>query len=222
MVFFDVGDTLVERVDDPVATVVRDLRAIGVEATGAALADALAAMAHAYASGVYAPSTLRGERGLWRAMAHAALGRLPGGARPRRVAALVARLEGYPAHYRPVAGMPGLVADLQAAGRPVGIISNWPPSLPRLLAALGYGGFRIVACSGPRRRTKPGPDLFRWALKAARVRPEAAWHVGNDPQNDYGPASALGMRAVLWDPGRRAGREYVRAGTAEELRALLL
>ena len=219
MVFFDVGDTLVERGDDP-ARVLRDLLGrLGVEPAPGEWADALRAMAHAYSSGIYAPASAAGEAGLWRAMATAGLGRLGCGSRPDLVAAVAADLAAYPAHYRPVAGMPELVAGLRARG-PVGIISNWPPSLPRLLRATGYGDFRVVACSGSLRCAKPDPGIFRWALQKAGVRPEEAWYVGNDAELDYVPARALGMRAVLWDPAGRA-RGLTRAGSAAELGRLL-
>jgi FMN phosphatase YigB (HAD superfamily) len=219
VVFFDVGGTLVDRGDDP-AQVLRDLLAgLGVHPGEQEWSGALRAMAHAYTSGIYAPTSAAGEDGLWRAMATAGLGRLRCGARPDLVAAVAADLADYPRHYRPVAGMPELVAALRARG-PVGIISNWPPSLPGLLRAVGYGTFPVVACSGPLRCAKPDPGIFRWALREAGVRPEEAWYVGNDTELDYRPARSLGMRAVLWDPQGRA-RGLVRAGSAEELRALL-
>lgn len=219
MIFFDVGGTLVERADDPVETLRELLRRLGVPPSGPSWAEALAAMAHAYGSGIYAPATPEGEAGLWRAMATAALARLPCGARPDLVAAVARDLAAYPAHYRPVEGMPELVRELRARG-PVGIVSNWPPSLPRLLEATGYGTFPVVACSGPLRCAKPDPEIFRFALRAAGVAPGEAWYVGNDPELDYRPAQAVGMRAVLWDPAGVA-RGLVRAGSAAELRALL-
>jgi HAD superfamily hydrolase (TIGR01549 family) len=115
--------------------------------------------------------------------------------------------------------MPELVAGLRERV-PVGILSNWPPSLERLLVATGYGTFPVVACSGLLRCAKPDPGIFRYALAAGGVEPAEAWYVGNDPDLDYWPAAALGMHPILWDPGGRA-RGLVRAGSAAELRALL-
>ncbi len=222
MYFFDVGGTLVEPVLDPADATLRILDAIGAGGGEAARRDALAAVAHAYAAGIYAPSSPAGERALWRALATVCLDRLPGGARREWVAALEQALAGYFGWYRPIEGMPELIADLRRVGRPVGIISNWPPSLDALLAQLGFGVFPLVACSGPLRCTKPDPAIFRWALCRAGVPAAECWYVGNDPDADYVPAAALGMRAVLWDPsGRFAGSGMRRAGAVPELRAIL-
>ena len=223
IVFFDVGDTLLERGDDPVESAAASLRALGIELPARHWPEALGAMQHTYLAGIYAAASLRGERALWRALAAGVLRRLPGAESPRRVAALSRDLGDYGRHYRPVAGMPELIADLRAAGRTVGIISNWPPSLPRLLAAQGYGSFSVLACSGRLRVTKPDPAIFRWALRRAGVPAEQAWHVGNDVEADYLPAAALGMRPVLWDPlGVAVGPGIRRAGGLQELRAMLL
>jgi len=216
MVFFDAGDTLIERADDPVAAMLATLGALGVRAGAEELRPALEALAHAYRAGVYAP--------LWRAMAGACLAHLPPAARRPAVGAGLRReLAGYARHYRPVAGMRELVARLAAAGRPVGVISNWVPSLPRVLAALGFGPFQVLACSGRLGRTKPDPAIFRWALRRAGVPAARAWHIGNDPRSDYAAAAAAGLRPVLWDPrGESAGGALRRVGSAQELEALLL
>ncbi len=220
MIFFDVGGTLVAESADPAARITAVLRHLGLPIAGESTRSALEALAHAYRAGVYAAATLEGERVFWRALATTCLDRLPGGAIPDRVQALAGALEGYPAWYAPQPGMPELLRGLRAQGRRVGVISNWPPSLPRLLAYHDLGPFHVVACSGPLRRAKPDPGIFRWALAQAGVAPSEAWHVGNEPALDYRPAEAVGMRAILWDPEGRH-RDFRRAGSAQELGRLL-
>lgn len=221
MIFFDVGGTLVEQSVDAAAATLTALEAVAGPA-GAAARRALAAMAHTYASGVYAPSSLEGEAAFWQAVAGAGLSCLPGGATASRVVALAATLGDYAGWYRPVAGMPEILADLRRVGRRVGIISNWPPSLADFLQRTGFGSFPVLACSGPLRSAKPDPGIFRWALERAGVGAGECLYVGNDREVDYLPAAALGMRTILWDPeGSWVGRDLRRAGSARELRLLL-
>lgn len=222
MIFFDVGGTLVAERVDPGAEIASAVRRLGLVAAPEDLRRALEALAHAYRVGVYAPSTLGGERTLWRTLATTCLNRLPGGATPERIEALSDTLEAYPAWYMPMPGMSELLRDLAVQGRALGVISNWPPSLPRLLEYHGLGPFGVVACSGALRTTKPDPDIFRWALAEAGVAPGECWYVGNEAATDYGPAEALGMRAILWDPDRRyTASTLQRAGSADELRRIL-
>jgi len=47
---------------------------------------------------------------------------------------------------------------------------------------------------------KPDPAIFRLALEALRVAPEATIHVGDTPAADVAGALAAGVRPVLVDP----------------------
>lgn len=218
MVFFDVGGTLVERTGDEVAQTVTLWRDLELGGTDAELAAGLTAMAHAYAAGCYAPRTSEGERGLWRALAMAALSRTAAGATPARVDALSAALTRYSTWYRPVPATTRVLNALRRSGRRVGIISNWPPSLEGFLQAMDLGEFSVVAGSGALGMTKPGLDIFKWALAAARCGAADTWYVGNDPVCDLAPARALGMEAILWDPARTHPNTV---GTEAELRQAL-
>lgn len=219
MIFFDVGGTLVQEQVQPAREIVEVLRHLGVEASDAAIGGAVEALAHAYHVGIYAPATEDGERSLWRTVATVCLDRLPGGSLPHRVEGLAAALEAYPDWYAPISGMPDLLAGLRAEGCRLGVISNWPPSLPKFLEHHRLGPFEVIAGSGPLRSAKPGSGIFRWALARAGVAAAQAWYVGNEPAIDYLPAQALGMRAILWDSdARHAGSSMRRAGSAEELR----
>ena len=222
MVFFDVGGTLVSERADPATEITAVLRRLGLPSAGEAARAALDALGHAYRVGVYAPATAEGERAFWRALAATCLDRLPGGAAPGSVEVLADALEGYPAWYAPQPGMADLLRALRAHGRPLGVISNWPPSLPRLLDYHALGPFRVIACSGTLRTAKPDPAIFRWALTQAGLTPAAACYIGNEPALDYRPAEALGMWPILWDPqARHVGSGLRRAGSAKELGRLL-
>ena len=221
MLFFDVGDTLVERARDEATCILDVLDHLGVPPEAALRRCGLEAMAHAYRAGLYAAATREGEDRLWRSLALACLQGWAGGGEDA-VAALARALAGYAAWYRPVAGMLGLLADLRTAGAALGVVSNWPPSLPDLLAHHGFGGFPVLACSGVLRCTKPDPQIFRWALERAGVSAATCWHIGDDEDCDYRPATALGLRAVLWDPrGRHRGVGMRRAGDVTQLRGML-
>lgn len=220
MVFFDVGGTLVERAGDETAQMVALWRELDLGGTEPEIAQALTAMAHAYLVGCYAPRTAAGEQGLWRSLATAALARTAAGAAPERVGALALALAGYARWYRPVAATAAVLEALRRAGRRVGIISNWPPSLEPFLAAMGLGPFGVVAGSGSLGMAKPGQEIFCWALEAAGCAAADATYVGNDPVCDLAPARAMGMEAILWDPGKRHS-EAAAVGTEAELRGAL-
>ena len=220
MVFFDVGGTLVRRNGDEVRQVCELLAHLDLAGTPTEVGAALAAMAHAYHVGVYAPVSAAGERGLWRALATVLLSRLPSGD-PALVGRLAEALGRYTPWYEPIPDTAAMLAELRARGLRVGIISNWLPSLERFLREVGLGSFEVLACSGPLGLTKPDPAIFRWAVDRAGVPADEAWYVGNDPNLDYAAARAAGLHAVLWDPERRAAADLVRAGTLSELRAAL-
>lgn len=221
MVFFDVGDTLLERARDEATCIMGVLDDLGMPPEAALRRRGLEAMAHAYRVGLYAAATRGGEDRLWRSLALACLRGWDGGGEDA-VAALARVLAGYAAWYRPVAGMLGLLADLRAAAVDLGVVSNWPPSLADLLERHGFGGFPVLACSGVLRCTKPDLQIFRWALERAGVSAATCWHIGDDPECDYRPATALGLRAVLWDPrGRHRGAGMRRAGDVSQLRGIL-
>ncbi len=201
-VFFDVGATLVEPAVDPALLALdalkRSRRAAGL--TDPALAGALQAMGVVYEAGVDACRTLADEAAFWQRVAVAGLRVLREPPDPDDVLAVAGALGDYGPNFRVRPGMAGLLADVRRAGLGLGIISNWPPSLPAFLRHHGLGPFDVLACSGALGVTKPDPSIFRWALAQAGVPPSRAAHVGDDHERDYVPAKALGMRAVWLEP----------------------
>ena len=70
--------------------------------------------------------------------------------------------------------------------------------------------------------SKPDPRFFAAALEAVGARPEVTVAVGDRHDNDYEPARAAGMHAVLLDrDGRYEAGEVLRIGALTELPALL-
>jgi putative hydrolase of the HAD superfamily len=98
--------------------------------------------------------------------------------------------------------LPALDA-LAGAGLRLGVVSNWDCSLGDVLAGLGVADrFGVVSVSAVVGAGKPDPRIFRHALGALGVAPEAAMHCGDLPAYDCAGAAAAGVRGVLID---RAG-----------------
>lgn len=106
--------------------------------------------------------------------------------------------------------VPPALERLRAAGLALAVVSNWDLSLERCLSAFGLREpFACVAASMVEGVAKPAPRLFRIALDALGVPPEASLHVGDDPIADVEGARRAGMRAVWLDrsrPGDPPGR----------------
>ncbi len=94
------------------------------------------------------------------------------------------------------------VLPLLEAARPrvalLGVISNWAPTLPELLAELGIARFfDVVLASAREELEKPDRALFELALERGGVAAHDALHVGDHPVNDYLGARAAGLEARL-------------------------
>jgi len=103
---------------------------------------------------------------------------------------------------------------LKARGLVIGAVSNWVWQLPELLHALNLvRHFDFIAASSRIGFEKPHPEIFRWALKEARVEPDEALHVGDHFDADVGGARGVGIDAVLIDRRERFRTEDVPDGT---------
>jgi putative hydrolase of the HAD superfamily len=94
------------------------------------------------------------------------------------------------------------VEAVAAMGIRTGLLSNWDDRLPALLQGLDLWDRlspRIVSYRVG--VEKPHPRIFEAALEAAGVDPAAVLLIGDDPVADVEGARAVGMRAVLYDPG---------------------
>jgi putative hydrolase of the HAD superfamily len=93
---------------------------------------------------------------------------------------------------------------LAATGRTLGVVSNYEPWLEDLLAAEGVADLLpIRAISGIEGIEKPDPRLYELALERAEVDARDAVYVGDNPEFDVDPPTALGMYAVLIDRRER-------------------
>ena len=114
---------------------------------------------------------------------------------------------------------PGVLADLEAAGFRLALISNWQRGLAYFLQELGLSGhFDAVICSAEVGCEKPDPRIFEMTRDALDVEPARIVHVGDDREADVAGALAAGWRAVLVDRG--GGRRDVDVPVVQDLRGL--
>jgi putative hydrolase of the HAD superfamily len=100
--------------------------------------------------------------------------------------------------------VPPMIRTLGAAGPTLGIVSNFEAWLEDLLAHLGVREtFPVRVISGIEGVEKPDPRIYGLALARSGVDAADAAFVGDNPEFDITPASALGMTTVLID---RRGR----------------
>jgi HAD superfamily hydrolase (TIGR01549 family) len=116
------------------------------------------------------------------------------------------------------------------SGVPYGILSNWDHSLRGLVAELLPGKWDPIFVSSEAGLAKPDPEFFRTAVAATGRAPGEILMVGDSVRLDVAPAIAAGMQTLLLDPfnlfpyhpGRRVGSlsevaEVLRAHDQEAL-----
>ncbi|UCE96644.1 MAG: HAD family hydrolase [Candidatus Bathyarchaeota archaeon] len=95
-----------------------------------------------------------------------------------------------------------VLLELQQRGLKLGLISNgYEDGLHRLLRDLNLGKstFDIVVGIDTVQCMKPHPDIFKYALRKLKVRPEEALFVGDELEVDYNGAKNVGIQALLID-----------------------
>lgn len=104
-----------------------------------------------------------------------------------------------PARYEPFPEVERVLARLRAAGRRVGVLSNWDARLRPVLAGLEFcAGFDPVIISAEAGAEKPDPRIFEIARAAAGAGPgDRLLHVGDSHEDDYLGATAAGFEARL-------------------------
>ncbi|PRY35763.1 HAD family hydrolase [Umezawaea tangerina] len=112
-------------------------------------------------------------------------------------------------------GIPELLAELRAQGRPLAVVtSKVRPSAVELLGAAGLlDAFDTLSCHGMADRGKPHADLALLAAGALGVPPRRCVVVG-DAVDDVRMASAAGMDACGVDFGVATRAELVAAGAS--------
>lgn len=126
-------------------------------------------------------------------------------------------------NYELFGDVPETIATLEEAGVELGIVSNFEAWLEDLLQTLGVkGNFPVRVISGIEGIEKPDPRIYLLALERAGVPATQAAYVGDNPEFDVGPPSALGMFPVLIDRrGRHPGHPGPRIEDLGDLAALL-
>ncbi len=90
--------------------------------------------------------------------------------------------------------------DLKKRGKITGLISNIEKDMTAALDKLGLSPrLDIVVTSQEAGFTKPQPEIFRYALKQAKVQPAEAVYVGDQYQVDVIGANGAGMQGILLD-----------------------
>jgi putative hydrolase of the HAD superfamily len=90
-----------------------------------------------------------------------------------------------------------VLAELRRSGFKLGIVSNWDPRLPELLAELELAPyFDAIVYSAKVGVEKPDRRIFARAIADLGVDPGAVLHVGDSQIEDVEGAMAAGMRAV--------------------------
>jgi putative hydrolase of the HAD superfamily len=93
---------------------------------------------------------------------------------------------------------------LEKRGLVLGLISNIEQDIKPTLAHLGLSSqLRVVVTSLEAGSNKPGPEIFRYALRQAALQPGEVVYIGDQYQVDVVGARGAGMKAILLD---RAGR----------------
>lgn len=83
---------------------------------------------------------------------------------------------------------------------PLGLITNWLPSLSHFCQALGLADFFDYSINSVEVGVlKPDPRIFQIALGCAQVAPKQAVHIGDSYEADVKGALSAGLHSVLLD-----------------------
>ena len=118
-----------------------------------------------------------------------------------------------------------ILTRLSAAGRKLGIISNFDSRLPDLLEDLKIARyFDQVIVPGVAGAAKPSLRIFSYAVTRLGCDPKAALHIGDSVLDDFQGASQAGLEALLYDPYDRFASEVPtkRIKNLAEIPSLLL
>nr|WP_286207858.1 HAD-IA family hydrolase [Hephaestia sp. MAHUQ-44] len=114
----------------------------------------------------------------------------------------------------PIAGMPDLVTELDAAGVPLYAITNfsgefWPPF--RVREAAVFDRFRDIVVSGDERLVKPDPAIYARAIRRFGIVPGESVFIDDSPANVAGAADA-GLIALHFTGAPALRRDLKRLG----------
>ena len=112
-------------------------------------------------------------------------------------------------HIPPIEAMQTLVADLDARGVPLYLLSNISVHFAERADEFPVlKHFKKCIFSGLCRMTKPDTGIYRHLLSECGIRPEETLFIDDSPQNVEG-ARAVGIHAYLFDGNVAALRAYL-------------
>jgi HAD superfamily hydrolase (TIGR01662 family) len=92
------------------------------------------------------------------------------------------------------------LTELKGRGLTLGLISNVDRDIEAVYNQLGLADWlQLKITSKEVGFTKPNPEIFRAAVKQAKVKPAEAIYVGDQYQIDILGAEGVGMRGILID-----------------------
>lgn len=108
---------------------------------------------------------------------------------------------------------------LSRDGYVLGLVSNAPPDTAKTIESLGLSRYiPIIVVSGVVGVSKPNPEIFRIALREARVQPTQAVHVGDIYEADVLGARNAGIKGLLIDrDGSQPARDCPRLRRLSEI-----
>lgn len=210
-------------------------QAVRLERIGQLLAEAGHPAGRAELEAAYEASGLRLEE-IWRTLRDVSVEEqarlflacldpaLPARLGPATLEAIVEAYATAVLHHPPLlaAGAREAIATLRVRGLTLCVISNSGRTPGRVLRHLLereglLDAFAALSFSDEVRYRKPHAEIFRATLARVGGRPEAALHVGDDPEADVAGARAAGMRAFLYLPDGRPAPPGERDGFLRHL-----
>lgn len=134
---------------------------------------------------------------------------------------LIENAYGYSAFYSLYPEVLPVLEKLRQRGLTMAVVSNWLPSLPRLLRDFEIDTYFQAAISGMATGLeKPDPRIFAEALKRIAIPAAAAIHVGDDLTEDVAGAASTGISPVWLN--RTGDPSEPECLTITDLRGLLM
>jgi len=201
MVFFDLGDTLVEIRSDVYDDLAQEISSVNGRSVGSN--DLRRAIGGEWASrnGEYIGwvTTEESEQRYWQQFYQDVLGQLNVDAPPQPLLDLLSRRSADPHSFTCFDDVASVLEELRQRDIGIGLISNAFPSARRILNYLDLmHWFEPLVLSYDHPWAKPDPDIYNYALSCADILPKQAVFVDDRPKFVQG-AKTVGMEARLLD-----------------------